>query len=141
LGRKLGEAGFPSEIIKQVLEELEWREQPFLEKTNTFIFMRQWDGREATALELASMLALDARNFLERGRGAAPAYAQVVSHFSSDLLAQLYREAQRRLPYAGFETLVELSQGIPRNLLGMLSHIYRRAVFAGERPFSGGPPL
>lgn len=138
LKRKLEEAGLTELTINEVLGNLEWRDQPFLEKTNTFMFIRQWDGRDGTAAALANKLAADARHFLKSGRPGAPAYAQAISHFSSDLLAQLYREARRRLPYAGFETLVELSQGIPRNLLGMLSHIYRRAVFAGEKPFSGG---
>jgi hypothetical protein len=46
--------------------------------------------------------------------------------------------AQRTCPYAGLDTLTHLSQGSPRNLLAILKHIHRRALFAGEKPFSSG---
>src|SRR6185312_13156137 len=62
----------------------------------------------------------------------------LISYFSSDILAQLFNDYARRLPYAGFETMVELSQGITRNLLMNLKHIFRRSRFAGEEPFMSG---
>lgn len=37
---------------------------------------------------------------------------------------------------SGLETLILMSQGIPRNLLSLLKHIYRRAHFADEHPFT-----
>lgn len=138
LERKLQEAGLPKEAVVRVLSALEFREQPFLEKVSTFVFIRKWNGKDREAQDLAERISQDAAKFVEKGRAASPEYGQAISHFSSDLLAQMYREARRRLPYAGFDTLIELSQGIPRNLLGMLSHIYRRALFAGENPFGGG---
>lgn len=138
LERKLIEAGLPSETVSRVLSALEFQEQPFIEKVSAFVFMRKWNGKDRDAFDLAERISRDAAGFVEKGRAASPEFGQAISHFSSDLLAQMYREARRRLPYAGFDTLIELSQGIPRNLLGMLSHIYRRALFAGEYPFDGG---
>lgn len=138
LERKLLETDLPTETVTRILKTLEFKEQPFLEKVNTFVFIRKWNGKDRDAQDLAERITNDAMAFVKKGRAASPEYGQAISHFSSDLLAQMYREARRRLPYAGFETLIELSQGIPRNLLGMLSHIYRRALFAGENPFNGG---
>lgn len=140
LKRRLEDAGLPKDIAADVLKVLEFQENPFIEKVNTFIFMREWSGLDTKAKGLAAKISADCRRFVELGKAAAPDYWQVVDHFSSDLLAQMYRDAGggKRLPYAGFQTLVELSQGIPRNLLGMLSHIYRRGLFAGEMPFAGG---
>jgi hypothetical protein len=65
-------------------------------------------------------------------------YVDKLRHFKSDLLAQLYRECKSRPVYAGIGTLVHMSGGVPRNLLGLLKHIFRRAVFAGESPFRRG---
>jgi hypothetical protein len=113
-------------------------EQPLLEKNNTFIFMRRWSGGEDSAVSTATAVAQQASDFRAKGRAAAKDYTQVLDHFSSDLLAQMYRGARQPIPYAGFDTLVELSQGIPRNLLILLAHVYRRALFAGEQPFAGG---
>jgi hypothetical protein len=80
-----------------------------------------------------------ARKYVEHGKEAAPSYFQSLDHFKSDLLAQLYRNCGRgRGLYAGLDTLIHLSQGIPRNLLSLLKHIYRRSFFAGEKPFQQG---
>jgi len=35
----------------------------------------------------------------------------------------------------GFKSFVEMSQGLPRNLLIILKHIYKWAEFSGENPF------
>lgn len=137
LRRKLSEVA--TELVTdQVIETLRIPDHPFLEKANAFIFMRKWAGELDAALPTAQNTAKEAALLLTRGRKAAKAYADVLDHFSSDLLAQMYREARKGAPYAGFDCIVELSQGIPRNLLGILAHIYRRALFAGESPFSGG---
>lgn len=71
-------------------------------------------------------------------RDAGTDLASTISYFSSDILAQLFHDYGRRLPYAGFKTMVELSQGITRNLLVNLKHIFRRSRFAGEDPFMSG---
>jgi hypothetical protein len=53
-------------------------------------------------------------------------------------LAQLFRDYGRKPIYTGFNTLVRISQGVPRNLLSLLKHIYRRSTFADEDPFTKG---
>lgn len=136
--RQLEEAQLDETTIARIVESIRLDDHPLLEKANAFLFARRWDGKLETAAKTSQKIASEARAFREGGRGAAPGYAQALSHFSSDLLAQLYREARQRLPYAGLDTFIELSEGIPRNLLNILSHIYRRATFAGEQPFAGG---
>ena len=138
LERKLSEAKVPTSIISQVLKALRVQDHPLLEKTNTFLFARRWSGEDSTAVSTAREISQESLTFRMDGRVAAQQYTASLDHFSSDLLAQMYREARQRPPYAGLNTLVELSQGIPRNLLGILAHIYRRALFAGEHPFAGG---
>jgi hypothetical protein len=138
LGRKLSEADIPARIIDEVLETLRMPDHPILEKNNTFIFIRRWRGGADLAVSTAKKVAQQASAFRAKGRASAQDYTQVLDHFSSDLLAQMYRSARQPIPYAGFDTLVELSQGIPRNLLILLAQIYRRALFAGEQPFAGG---
>jgi hypothetical protein len=138
LERKLSDANIPAEVVGEVIRTLRVPDHPLLEKVNTFLFVRRWSGGEALAVPTAKEVAQEALAFRANGRAAAKDYTQVLDHFSSDLLAQMYRAARQPIPYAGFDTLVELSQGIPRNLLVILAHIYRRALFAGEHPFAGG---
>lgn len=135
-GRKLRDVGLADGLVDALLANLKCTEFPLLEKANFFIFARSWDGEADTVEPLSN----DIRNDCVAIQGGArnSSYSQILSHFSSDLLAQMYREARQPLPYAGLSTFIELSEGIPRNLLGTLSLIYRRAQFAGERPFAGG---
>ena len=138
LRRKLSEHNISSVTLEKLFMAIRVPDHPFLEKTNTFLFVRRWSGKEVDALPLAAEIAQEAHTFRVSGRKEAKDYSQVLDHFSSDLLAQMYREARQHLPYAGLDALIEISQGIPRNLLGMLAHVYRRALFAGEQPFAGG---
>lgn len=136
--RKLSEFGVNEAVASAVVENLRNVDNPFIEKLNTFIFIRSWNGDLSSAVEQAGAIKHQAEALEMRGRAGAADYTQIMDHFSSDILAQMYREARRPLPYAGFDSMIEVSQGIPRNLLGILSHMYRRATFAGERPFQGG---
>lgn len=138
LKRKLLECGLNEGITNEVIDTLRIPDHPFLEKSNAFVFIRRWNGEPEKALATAENTANEAATLRTHGRKAAVSLADVLDHFNSDLLAQMYREARQRAPYAGFDSIVELSQGIPRNLLGILAHIYRRALFAGESPFNGG---
>jgi hypothetical protein len=62
----------------------------------------------------------------------------MVEKRKGDMLAQLLRECDRKQQYLGFETFVEMSEGLPRNLLVILKSIVNWATFNGEQPFVGG---
>lgn len=137
LERKLLEASVDEGAASGVVELLTVPDHPLFEKCNTFSFIRKWSPNRVNPLEMAKQISDECLAF-RNDRKTGGAFKEALLHFSSDLLAQMYRESRRRQPHAGLDDLVELSQGIPRNLLGILSHVYRRAQFAGERPFGGG---
>jgi len=124
-------------IVDSLVETLRFPEHPLLEKVNLLAFYKRI-SRGIDVLALARTIEQEARALLESGAAAAPNYHDLYSHFSSDLLAQLYRDYGRKPVYAGFKTLVRLSQGVPRNLLSLLKHIHRRSSFEGEEPFVRG---
>lgn len=66
-------------------------------------------------------------------------YQRTLHHFKADLLAQLYRETDQRQRYVGLSTFIEISSGLPRNLLILLKHIFAWATFNGEQPFRDRP--
>lgn len=126
-------------MAAQVIACLRVPEHLFLDKAATFYFRKNWPKCAAEALELAKSAACQARALAagDKTHGTA-ALRQMIEHFDSDILAQLYHDYRQRVPYAGFETLIDLSQGIVRNLLTNLKYIYRCSQFAGEEPFVGG---
>ena len=124
-------------LASDVVETLRFVDQPLLEKVNFLAFCKRV-SRDQNLLALAQKVKGEALALVESGAAAAPKYYDLYSHFSSDLLAQLYRDYGRKPVYAGFKTLVQSSQGVPRNLLSLLKHIHRRSMFAGEAPFVSG---
>ena len=133
----IGEVVRDRKMASDVVETLCLADHPLLEKVNLLAFCKRV-SRDQDLLTLAQKIKEEALALLESGAAAAPKYYELYSHFSSDLLAQLYRDYGRKPVYAGFKTLVQLSQGVPRNLLNLLKHIHRRSTFAGEAPFASG---
>jgi hypothetical protein len=124
--------------IDDTVNAIKLKDFPLVEKASLLHFYRRWPDSPDGVVKLAREISGESRLLVSEGRAAAPNFWQVLDHFSSDLLSQLFRDCQRRSPYAGLETLIHLSQGAPRNLLAILKHIYRRSYFAGEKPFAGG---
>lgn len=130
--------GADDEAITEIVSRLSLPNRRFLEKAAVFYFRKNWPNNSADAFALASLAGDQARALANGDREAGAELARLISHFGSDILAQLHRDHQQRVPYAGFKTIVGLSQGITRNLLVDLKHIFRRSRFAGEEPFAGG---
>ncbi|MBC2669233.1 hypothetical protein ACFOON_07990 [Novosphingobium piscinae] len=122
----------------EVVRRLALPERRYLEKAAAFFFRKNWPATAVEALELATRAGTQARALAEGNREGGADLAKIISYFDSDILAQLHRDHQQRVPYAGFKTIIGLSQGITRNLLVDLKHIFRRSRFAGEEPFAGG---
>lgn len=141
--RKLGAdlkatLGMDEATITKIIDAIQVPEHRFLEKAATFQFRKSWPSNRDDAVVLAAKVGVQARALALGDRDAGTDLAGMISYFSSDILAQLFHDYGRRLPYAGFKTMVELSQGITRNLLVNLKHIFRRSRFAGEEPFLNG---
>jgi len=125
------------EVIDRIIKNICRPDHPLLEKLNVFLLFKCW-GRLDSLLFESENIAKNSIAFSEGRKEDCLTYAQAFDHFGSDMLAQLLREYGRKSVYAGLDTLVHLSQGIPRNLLGILKNIYRNALFSGEKPFDGG---
>lgn len=130
--------GLEDLAVAQIVNALQVPSHRFLEKAATFQFRKLWPTDLDDAVSLAEKVGSEARALAEGDRDAGADLGNLISYFSSDILAQLFHDYARRLPYTGFDTMIELSQGITRNLLMNLKHIFRRSRFAGEDPFMSG---
>jgi hypothetical protein len=124
--------------IKTIIDALYVPNNRFLEKACSFQYRKSWPTNLDDAVSLAFEVGQQARALDQGDRDVGSDLANLISYFSSDILAQLFHDYARRVPYSGFNTMVELSQGITRNLLVNLKHIFRRSRFAGEEPFVSG---
>lgn len=127
----------PEESVDRILASLACFEYPLLEKTNVFLLYQDWSaGRDL--VEAAAAIA-DASKGLLAGASASDRHEHVFGHFKGDLLAQMLREGRQRQRYAGLQTFIDMSAGLPRHLLIVLKYVHRWAVFMGESPFTGSP--
>lgn len=120
--------------IETVLETLRCPQFPLLEKLNLFLLYKEWASKHPL-LDAAKLIAAECKAHVagsERGR-----YERALLHFKADLLAQLYRDTDQRQRYVGITTFIEISSGLPRNLLILLKNIFAWAIFNGETPFRG----
>jgi len=121
--------------IDSVIQALSCPHHPILEKVNIFRLyqiLRTSTNLQADALDIASQC--DA--FLKGDHTSD--YSALVEKRKSDLSAQLLRECDQKQRYLGFETFIEMSEGLPRNLLVILKSIFKWSIFNEERPFAGG---
>ena len=127
----------PEPQVNEIVGALSVPTSPLLEKLNVLAFYKT-AKRSPDLLRLALEIQQESSLILlsQNKANATSLIYSLYGYFSSDLLAQLLREHGRKPIYAGFETLITLSQGVPRNLISLLKHIYRRSVFADEFPFS-----
>lgn len=126
--------------IDGIIERLSVKDYPLVEKFNVFQFYQSWSqGKNLKAASIA--ISKECIKFINKKDGTSSGYGTYSYHFNywkEDLLIQLFRECDQRTEYVDFSTFIELSHGLPRNLLIILKNIYRWSEFNNEKPFQGG---
>jgi hypothetical protein len=123
--------------IDRIVNFLSCSEFPLLEKVNLFLFYKEWSSRH-DLMQAAEAIEEQCRTHMG-GIAENTRYQRILSHFKADLLAQLYRETDQKQRYVGLSTFIEISSGLPRNLLILLKNTFEWAIFNGERPFRDKP--
>jgi hypothetical protein len=111
-------------------------EDPLLEKANIYLLYQSWYANRD--LISAAKIIRESCNAFKVNPKLQGHHRRLIGHFRADFLAQLLREFGQKQAYLGLRTFVEMSDGMPRNLLIILKHIYKWAVFNGDKPFQGG---
>lgn len=123
------------EDIDRVIDKLRVHDYPFLEKVNTFLLYQDWYSGE-NLIEASAKISEECQHFIHEQKSTR--LEQVLGHYKEDLLAQLIREYMHKQLYLGLDTFIDMSDGLPRNLLIILKHIFRWSTFNGEQPFQRG---
>jgi hypothetical protein len=123
--------------IKRILNDVSWPNHPLIEKASILLLYQDW-SRKHDLIASATEIRAEARRYQanpdERSR-----LGSTLSHYRSDLIAQLRRDFELGQRYLGFDTFVALSGGLPRNLLILLKYVYQWALYNGEVPFVDKP--
>jgi hypothetical protein len=120
--------------IDAILTHLSYSDLPLLEKINIFLFYQDWFSN-LDLLKSSEVIGESCKKYIEVSEGKR--HASALDHFKNDMIAQLLRECDQKQRYLGIDAFIDMSSGIPRNLLVLLKHITAWSVFFGERPFRG----
>lgn len=132
--RRLGRT-FAHREIEDVVTLISDSDYPLLEKVNIFLMYRALHDGEEPVSAAQRISGLHASFKLDPKPGE---YYWQLDHYGQDLLAQILRDVRRKPIYAGLDSVIAMSQGIPRNFIAILKHVFQRAAFNGEKPFRGG---
>nr|VFK40444.1 MAG: hypothetical protein BECKTC1821E_GA0114239_100744 [Candidatus Kentron sp. TC] len=122
--------------IPAIISAISTVEYPLLEKLNIFMLYQDWQ-KKRNLLESAMEIQNSYEEFVKQ-RPKAGRYARCYGHFAADMYAQLLRETDQKQRYLGLDRFVEMSAGLPRNLLIILKCVWQWAAFYGEEPLRNG---
>lgn len=138
-GRRVGAAPGVERVtdLENILSSLSVPTFPLIEKLNLFLLYQEW-ASGANLVRAAGTIAEEALAYQTSGESTTR-YKSKLAHFRSDLVAQALAECEQKQSYVGIDTFIEMSRGLPRNLLVVLKHIVQWSLFNGERPFTRDP--
>jgi hypothetical protein len=125
--------------IPVIIKNLEYPKNPLIERTNVFLFYREWSSGKSNLIDASKKIADDARTYNVNPWLKSNTHAKVLDKFKNDLIDQLHRENREKISYAGIDKIIKMSSGIPRHFLIMLKHIYRWSIYNDEVPYQSGP--
>ncbi|MEN7432373.1 hypothetical protein VA599_16645 [Chromobacterium sp. TRC.1.1.SA] len=117
------------ESIGKIITNLSLEFPLILQKLNLLIFCKKYSEKK-DPIELSIAIREMCTNFINKD-STGKYYANAYSHYKADLFSQICRESKKveNIPYAGFDTFVQMSSGNARNLLIILSRAYEIAAF------------
>lgn len=146
LSKHLGKLGVQSmDDVKYIVSKLRFEKDPLIEKTSTFLFYGAWDDQVNLVTAVNEIHDSALRYSHERCQSTL--HAKKLKHFREDMrdqmLAELNLDKNAGMPglmarYIGLETWIRMSDGIIRNLITTLKHVYDWALFRGENIYSQG---
>lgn len=126
----------PSNTIDEITKNLQFKEDIIIERVNYMIFYRRWkEGKIPDLLKVASHIGEEAKLFSKTNDKTSEHY-RIIEKYKGDIIDTLAREGREKQPNWGFERLVALSCGTPRNILNILKN-----AFVHETYYDGNPPF
>jgi hypothetical protein len=126
--------------IDMIIDSLKVEFNPLLEKANIHLFYMAWSGlkRKGNLLNEAKKIYQRCKTYL-CNPSKDKSYKEHIMHYKQDYIAQFCREyRQPERGYLDLEAYIDMSQGLPRNLLMIFKEIYDWAIQNGEKPFKQG---
>lgn len=121
------------EIVNEIINNLK-NENAIFEKINILYFYIFWNRSGDNLLKSSAKVKKEFEKYKINIK-LDSRYKTLVGHYRNDMLAQLQRDLRGKVFYTGLNTFIEMSWGLPRNLLIILNEIFEKSLFNDEKPF------
>ena len=125
--------------INGIIELIRYASNPLIEKTNVFLLYRAW-SKKLKLHDAATNIQVDAEKY-DSCQDRFTNHWRALDKFRDDLRAQMMHELELDefdLPqnYVGLNNWIKMSNGIARNFITTLKHVFDWASFHQEQPFT-----
>lgn len=139
LRASLAKVRVESDQADAISKALAFPDHPLIEKLALLRFYQDWAANGPPDVDGARGIAASLRPLIVGG--ATPELENFLRQRKSDAVAQIYRDANRGLVYAGFDEFLSMSGFLPRSLLMLLKYVSRWATFFGQDAVRGSEPI
>jgi hypothetical protein len=121
--------------VNEIIDSVSFPDYPVLEKLCILHVYQKW-FRSANVIDAAHYVRDRALAKLSGSKHKK--FDEFVAKHKSDMIAQWLRENGQKQIYAGLESFIRMSEGLPRTLITILKHIHDWSTYTGEDPFAHG---
>lgn len=140
--QKLQDSGINAQEAYKITNNLRFPDYPLLEKTNTLSFYKNI-GKISSLRKLSEELKDECEALINEKRGTQKKYEsnrifKIWDHYKNDITDQYLKDYNMKPYYVGVDKFIEMSEGMPRNYINILKHIYNWAIFQDDTYESNG---
>ena len=128
--------------IVEIIDYVACNEDLVVERAGIKLLYMKMKGKSTTLVDDAKWIHGEQENYLSKETSKDNAIAKHLSYYRKDIIDDIARRANIRIPYYGMNTLMDLSCGTPRTLLRLLKQAFSKQYFnTGKVPFEKGRHL
>lgn len=122
--------------IDEIINTLTCEDDLVVERAGIKLFYMKIKSKSTSLVEDAKWIRDEEEKYLSKESVKENAIAKHLSYYRRDILDDIARKANLRIPYYGMDTLMDLSCGTPRTLLRLLKQAFSKQYFnTGKVPF------
>lgn len=121
---------YSEEVFSILTENLPYL---LIKKHNILRFYKAKKNKE-NFLDVAKQIRSNSLEYIEGNYSTIKTYHNSFNHYKLDLFAQICKDSRKSFgcPYAGYDVLINMCSGNPRNILSLFRNMYDIVSFNGE---------
>lgn len=128
--------------IDEIINAITCEDDLVVERAGIKLLYMKIKGKSTSLVKDAKWIHEEEEKYLSKESVKDNAIAKHLSYYRRDIIDDIARRANLRIPYYGMDTLMDLSCGTPRTLLRLLKQAFSKQYFnTGKVPFEKGKHL